>query len=188
MGWEVFIIPIIGVAVWIISTLLRGNEDAKKPGAGPAQRKGEKVTDLDRFLREVQRRKQSSERGTEQPPPPPERRREERPAPPPREEPVAVVEVAEPLLVATPMVTAPLLVAEPMVAAHTMTVHEAPALRQMPVDVSARSLQRQPDSRALAGLRELLGSRDGLRKAMTLQAILGPPLARRGPIHRFANQ
>ena len=31
--WEILIIPIIGLAVWIISTLLRGEDDVKNPGA-----------------------------------------------------------------------------------------------------------------------------------------------------------
>src|SRR5215475_2383265 len=95
--WEILIIPIIGVGVWIISTLLRGEEEAKKPDEPGGQRKPQKVTDLDRFLREVQRRRKAGEREPE-PSQQVEPRREE--PPPPREEPVPVVLVEAPVVVA----------------------------------------------------------------------------------------
>jgi hypothetical protein len=171
MGWEVLIIPIIGVAVWIISTLVRGAEEAK--GNGPprpaAQRRPERVTDLDRFLREVQRRKRGAGREEEEaeerpqraereeePPPRTERRRESprRTPPPPREEKVFVpppaAAVPAPPPVAPPAVVEELLPAAPPVAA------------------------------GLAGLRHLLRSREGLRTAVILQEVLGPPVSRRG--------
>jgi hypothetical protein len=68
MNWQVGIVPLIAVAVWIISHLLRGNEPEKKPplrarqpGEDPQGRQKEPLTDLDRFLREVNRRRQNAE-------------------------------------------------------------------------------------------------------------------------------
>jgi hypothetical protein len=68
MNWSVWIVPIIALAVWIISYLLRGNEPEKKPmqrvrqpGDDPQGRPKEPLTDLDRFLREVNRRRQNAE-------------------------------------------------------------------------------------------------------------------------------
>jgi len=181
--WEILIIPIIGVAVWIISTLLRGEEEAKKPSGERGSRKPEKVTDLDRFLREVQRRRQAGEREPE-PSQQTESRREERSAPSPqREEPVLVVVPEAQLVVVEPAAPTPVLVAEPIVAAPQLTVHEAPPLPQTmapPTDHLSGDLPpARPQSRAQADLLRLLRSRDGMRKAMILQAVLGPPVSRR---------
>jgi len=170
--WEWLIIPIIAVGVWIVSTLLRSAEEAKGPGKKP-----EKVTDLDRFLREVRRRKDGGER---EPAPPrrveraeesPERMERRREAPPRARRRVSVQEEAIP--VALPVDESP--TAPAVTVVPVMHVHEAPALREMPADAP---LRRVP-SAALVGLRELLASRDGLCKAMMLQEVLGTPLSRR---------
>jgi hypothetical protein len=179
--WEILIIPIIGVGVWIISTLLRGEENAKKPGAGPrGQRKSDKATDLDRFLREVQRRRQTAEQKQETPQPVEDSREEEEPTSPPREEPVPVVVVEEAVVVPQVFAPAPLLVAKPIVTSPQLTVHEAPSLPQLqPTVAPSPGLPRAPESPALVGVRELLRSRDGLRKAMILSVVLGAPVSRR---------
>jgi hypothetical protein len=165
MGWEILVIPIIGVAVWVISALIRGSEEAKRGEPAPRKRP-EKVTDLDRFLREVQRRREAAEREEPRPrraepaveeraesrPPPPARR------PPPREAAVEVVVPVETVVVARPAPAAPVPPAEP---------EPAPP--------------RGRERAAPVGLRGLLRSRDGLRTAMILREVLGPPLALRGP-------
>jgi len=177
--WEILIIPIIGVGVWIISTLLRGEEDAKKKNGQRGQRKPEKATDLDRFLREVQRRRQEAERQPQRPQP--EERREERSASP-REEPITVVVAEAQPVVVEAVPPTPVLVAEPIVTPSQLTVHAAPPLpptQTRPTDHLAGDLPGRPQSRALTGLLELLRSRDGLRMAMILQEVLGPPVARR---------
>src|SRR5690242_6074220 len=85
MGWEVLIIPMIGVAVWIISTLIRNAEEAKAPPR-PPQRRPERVTDLDRFVREAQRRRRVEE-AEEEDRPSPGQREEEKPTRRERREP-----------------------------------------------------------------------------------------------------
>jgi hypothetical protein len=178
MGWEVLVIPIIGVAVWIISTVLRGAEEAKR-GAQPGRKKPEKVTDLDRFLREVQRRRESAER-EEQRSRQVEREEEEerverRPRPQPSR-PAPVVEEAIPVVIPVEAVA----VAPPIVAAPVLRTIEAPPLPVMlaePAPAPPTTPRRQPV--AAAGLREMLRSRDGLRKVMILREVLGPPLALR---------
>jgi hypothetical protein len=68
MHWEVLIIPLIALGVWLLGTLFKNeNELAQRgprrpgspPGRGPARRP---VTDLDRFLEEARRRRESEER------------------------------------------------------------------------------------------------------------------------------
>jgi hypothetical protein len=177
MGWEILVIPIIGVAVWIISTLIRGSEDAKRGESAPRKRP-EKVTDLDRFLREVQRRREAAEREEQlprrlepeeeervqrRPQPPPGRR------PPPDEEAIAVVIPVEAVAVPPPLPAAPVL--------RTIA---APPLPVWLADPASAPEPRRRESAAPAGLRDLLRSRDGLRTAMILREVLGPPLALRG--------
>jgi hypothetical protein len=76
MHWEVLIIPLIALGVWLLGTLFKNeNEVAKRgprrpgspPGRGPARRP---VTDLDRFLEEARRRRESEERRKVPPAPP----------------------------------------------------------------------------------------------------------------------
>jgi hypothetical protein len=173
MPWELLVVPVIAVAVWIIGTLIRSAEQAKGPEGAP-RRQPEQVTDLDRFLREVNRRRQARQPRDEEEPTARVERREppRRPAPPPP--PPEVIPVVLPV--------AEVVVAQPAPAAPTLRVHEAPALPELPADKSARPLPERPESAALASLRKLLRSRDGLRTAVVLQEVLGPPLSRRrGP-------
>ncbi|HKI36651.1 MAG TPA: hypothetical protein VKA46_32650 [Gemmataceae bacterium] len=177
MGLEFLIIPIIVVAVWIVSTLLRGADDSKRPGR-PAQRKPEKATDLDRFLREVQRRRDTAESAEPRP-----RREEARPAQAERRRPPqsrgkgrTSREEAIPVVLAVEEVAPSELVGGAPVMS-VLTAPPLPEIPRMPADTSAASV---PESPALVGLRELLQTRDGLRQAMILQEVLGPPLSRRG--------
>jgi hypothetical protein len=150
MGWEILIIPIIGVAVWIISTVIRGAEEAKK-SVPPQRKRPEKGDDLDRF-REVQRRRRAAERAQERP------RRVERDEEIPVVVPVEEVPLARPVVVVPPVI---------------QTVAAVP-----PEPVTA-ALPPRPESPALAGLRQMLQSREAVRRAIILQEVLGPPLARR---------
>src|SRR5947209_3848958 len=69
MHWEILIIPLIALGVWILGTLFRGVEDERqrnrprRPGEGgsrvPPRRSG---TDLERFLEESRRRREAAER------------------------------------------------------------------------------------------------------------------------------
>src|SRR5262249_53877723 len=90
MHWEVLIIPLIAIGVWVLSTIFKSVEDERQKerlrrgpgsqGGGPRPRRP--VTDLDRFLEEARRRRQTAAqprpepvqevrpRPSEQPPPP----------------------------------------------------------------------------------------------------------------------
>jgi hypothetical protein len=81
MQWEILIIPLIALGVWILGTLFKTGEDeqtkkgGRKPGGpsgrGPSRRP---VTDLDRFLDDARRRRETEERRGKPalPPPPPQ--------------------------------------------------------------------------------------------------------------------
>jgi|SRR5579875_2554203 len=68
MHWETFLVPLIALGVWLLSTLLRREEDKPKAGAvrrgngpdRPPRRRG--AMDLQRFLEEVRRRRELEER------------------------------------------------------------------------------------------------------------------------------
>jgi hypothetical protein len=107
-GWELWLVPLVAIGIWILGTLLRGsnasNEEKEasrqmgaggprdRPGMGDRQRRPAQAGgDLDRFLREVQRRKQGGEaRPAQAARPLPVARPVEprRPAAPPRVEPL----------------------------------------------------------------------------------------------------
>ena len=76
MHWEVLIIPLIALGVWILGTLFKGEDDktkkgARRPGMGSARPPGRRpTTDLDQFLEEARRRREVEER--RKPPPPPQ--------------------------------------------------------------------------------------------------------------------
>ena len=91
MNWEILIVPLIALGVWILSTVFRGAEEAKdKPrrqadGAIPPRRP---TGELDRFLEEARRRREKAQRI---PSPEPEPDRE-----PQRSLPAAVLPAATP--------------------------------------------------------------------------------------------
>ena len=98
MHWEILIIPLIALGVWILGTLFKTGEDDKmkkgvrRPGSVSGRGSGRRpVTDLDRFLDEARRRREAEERPKPSPPPAPTRPKiavsppRQRPAPP-REE------------------------------------------------------------------------------------------------------
>src|SRR5947209_4681140 len=65
MHWEILIIPLIAVGVWLLGTIFRGVEEERqkarprRPGEGGPMRRP--VTDLDRFLEEARRRREAAE-------------------------------------------------------------------------------------------------------------------------------
>jgi len=77
MHWEILIIPLIALGVWILGTLFKGEDerlkkDVRRPGnfsgRAPARRP---VTDLDRFLEEARLRREAEEKRKTPPAPPP---------------------------------------------------------------------------------------------------------------------
>ena len=113
MQWELLIIPLIAVGVWILGTLFKtGEEDrtkkgARRPGSPSGRGSGRRpVTDLDRFLEDARRRRETEEKRkvsaeppqptisrpplSERPPPPRERLRPPPPVLRAEEVPVAI--------------------------------------------------------------------------------------------------
>ena len=66
MHWEILIIPLIALGVWILGTVFKGEEErargqGRRPGPGEG-RPRRPVTDLDRFLEEARRRREGEKR------------------------------------------------------------------------------------------------------------------------------
>jgi hypothetical protein len=194
-GWDVWIIPIIAIAVWIIGALVRSREEDRgrkvtRPVGRPGSPQGpEAATELDRFLRELHRRRQVTEQQeareraaapplTVEPvsprprPVPPERTGPRRPAPRTTRRPVAgpvrqtiptVIPVTQPVPVAAPSPPS----VQPVPVATVAAPVESPPPEAIPV---------LPPSHLKQTLDGLLQSPDRLRAAVVLQEILGPPV------------
>jgi hypothetical protein len=171
MHWEILIIPLIALGVWIIGTLFKSeDEKAKKsvrsrgnlPGRAPGRRP---VTDLDRFLEEARRRREAEDRPKPAPAPPSSRVPAPRPPlrerlSPPREAPRLSVPALpkEEILDVLPVVrpTAPPTVAEPVAVApralESAKSSPTPTLspRFAPVPQQVRSLLSKPQTAAAA--------------------------------------
>jgi hypothetical protein len=189
MHWELLIIPLIALGVWILGTLFKGGEDerfknlGRKPGGGggrlPPRRP---VTDLDRFLEEARLRREAEER-RQAPPPLPARPTmsrpplRERPAPP-RETPVSrnvpppqrKGEVSPAIPVARPIPKAVL--EEPIL----LEPVAEPAPARSVVPATTRETRPSP---LLQQVRSLLSKPQSARTAFALREIFAPPLCRR---------
>jgi hypothetical protein len=175
MHWEILIIPLIALGVWIIGTLFKSEDDKTKKAVGrrfpyppqngggrggvrtPPGRRG--VTDLDRFLDEARRRREPEERRKAPPSPsrapearPPLRERPTRQQPPPRPDtPVIVPEEAVVLPVPRPIAPPP--VAQPVASpplAREAPPPPAPATRPSPIAQQVRSLLSKSQTAATA--------------------------------------
>jgi hypothetical protein len=73
--WEILIIPLIALGVWILGTLFKGEEEKLKArgrqAGGPGRTPRRPVTDLDRFLEDARRRREMEERAKKSAPPRP---------------------------------------------------------------------------------------------------------------------
>ncbi len=195
-GWEVWGALIVGAAIWIIGHLLRqsADNDTKNrptPRPQPSDRPNRPrpqsgTSDLDRFLQEVQRRKQAAE-GRGKPPPAPKRQPQQR-RPAPRNVPdvlptrtpgalrraePAVLEVVPAEVPARAPVATPAPVEVPVVAMVGPGDVQPATRRIFPPP------RKTPASPALAQLQKLMATRDSLRAAVLLQEVLGPPLCHR---------
>jgi hypothetical protein len=188
---------IIGISVimWILSSLFSTRESPKpeprrtEPRKPPASRPRSTASDIDRFLEEVNRRRQQAagKEKTETPPVPtvlpakprrPKPPRAETPAKRPlnppavrREVPVEVVAVVPSKPSSTPSRNASERAEMP---AAIVVVEEKPS----PAPTVPPVVARRPLSPALASLVPLLTSRDQLRSALLLPEILGQPRCR----------
>lgn len=175
MDWPAWAIPLIALVIWIIANVARGVEAGRKdqqPGPRPVQRPRPATTEIDRFLEELNRRRQQQRR-------PPERPAERRPGPrprptpgrpqPPPPQPVVVVPVPTVELVVPEVLPAqPVRPAEPSPPSFTHPPQPPPAAGQ-PREIPAHLME----------LLRLFRSGQGLRAAFLAQEILGPPRSRR---------
>jgi hypothetical protein len=172
MHWEVLIIPLIALGVWIFGTLFKSEDEKAKKAVGrrgnvsgraPARRV---VTDLDRFLEEARRRREPEVRRKAPPPPPrgvpaarpPVRERPARTQGTPRIAPPVIIkkEAIVVVPVAHPIAQPPL--AQPVAAAPVVreAPPPAPVARPSPIAQQVRSLLSKPQSAATAfALREI---------------------------------
>ncbi|HTU21693.1 MAG TPA: hypothetical protein VMG10_26890 [Gemmataceae bacterium] len=175
MHWEILIIPLIALGVWILSTVFKTGEDDKMkkgirrpggvPGRGSARRP---VTDLDRFLEDARRRREAEERPwlpSSAPAPARPTRPPQRPAPP-REMPRAAVPVVRraDVPIAAPVV--------PVVAA-------VPTREASPPPPAPPKPRETPPSPILKQVRSLLSKPQTAGAAFVLREIFDRPLSMR---------
>jgi hypothetical protein len=211
MEWHFWLVPLIAVAVWILGSLLRSGAEERQrmlqrqnPGGGPdgGRQPQRPNTDLDRFLQEVHRRRQASERRDvqEEPPPVPERadsRPKPRPVPPPVRQPPppprrpAVRPASPPPAVRRPQtrtVEDPTPVVQVVVPASPTPVDQLPAVVPVLSEVGIAPGRQARKARTATyrdpvgpppSLAALLSSPEGLRNAFILREILDAPLCKR---------
>ncbi len=176
MHWEILIIPLIALGVWILGTLFKGEEErlkknARRPGAPPRRTPRRPVTDLDRFLEEARLRREAEEKRKASPPPPLRHERPLRPreAPPRPARPTSRIEE-------TPV--APPVVAEAVVIAprpQTATQPSPPAPPPLPF-AAASEVRVSP---LLQQVRSLLSKPQTVGAAFVLREIFDRPLCMR---------
>jgi hypothetical protein len=184
--WCFAILLVLVIGVWIVASLLRGQEEQRqaRPRARP------RSNDLDRFLREIEaRRRKSEERSPDVPnledpvdvvPAPPVRRPTPppqgwvRPAPPPKPAPVAapppppVVEVVQEVV----------RVSEPPRPSAAPLSTVLTAVQEVEIR-PARPVPTARPATAPAQLLRLLRTPQSLRTAILLREVLGPPVCLR---------
>lgn len=168
MHWEILIIPLIALVVWIVGTLFKSDDDKTKKGVAgrgnvSGRAPGRRMTaDLDRFLEEARRRREPEERRKAPPAP----ARAPAPRPPLRERPpqqreaprrAAPAATQEEVLVALPVPrpVAPPPVAEPVAAVSpareaSLLSPPAPVARPAPIPQQVLSLLSKPQTAATA--------------------------------------
>ena len=172
MHWEILIIPLIALGVWILGTLIKGEDERNKRGtrgAGGSVRRGptrRPVTDLDRFLEDARRRREAEERQRTLPVPP------SRPTisrPPLRERPSKPRETPPRIVPAMPSTESPPLavpVARPV---------EEPVAQASPPPPAPPSLSQYRPSPIARQVHALLSSPQSAGAALVLREILDRP-------------
>ncbi|HTU19176.1 MAG TPA: hypothetical protein VMG10_14040 [Gemmataceae bacterium] len=168
MHWEIAIIPLIALGVWIIGTLFKSEDEKLKKGVGrrgnassraPGRRVG---TDLDRFLEEARRRREPEERRKAPPSPardpaprPPLRERPSQPREMPRRPAPLIAKEEVVVALPAPRPVAPPPVAEPVASlalAREASLPPPPTsvTRPAPIPQQVLSLLSKPQSAATA--------------------------------------
>mgnify|MGYP001558898964 CR=1 FL=1 len=183
MQWQIWIIPLIALAVFILSQLGAKQQQQSRASSRPplprdpnegqfaSPRRGSQ--ELEEFLEEIKRRKRAAEEqepvyvAKEVPPRPVEKRRSAGKPPPRRGEPVIVVQ-------SFPSEAAPPPVAMPM-------PQEAPIRPDAPQPIfRPEALPAKTAATPVAKLvRDLLGHRKSMRAAFLLREVLDAPLSKR---------
>jgi hypothetical protein len=188
MDWGVILVVfLIPLAVWIFSTLVRGNEEERaqngrrrgpRAGGMAPGRPRPATSDIDRFLEEISRRRR--EGGPRPTPPapqpapaptvqlPPTPRPQRRPGPTPR--PKAPAKPTPPRVVQEIPQVVEVVVSEPV---------PTPPRPASPAPVAPPAGVRRPVNPMAAQLLNLLRSPQGIRTAILLHEIFGPPVCRR---------
>jgi hypothetical protein len=181
--WIQYAIPLVVLAVWILSNLGRSAQQraekqlqAPRPAPRPASPPAAKGSDIDRFLEEVnqRRRRQQQEKSASVRPTPAEPARPRpRPTPPVKPRP----RVQEPILVTQVVLPAEPAIAVALPAAPVRSRPASLASAVIPATLAGEASARS--SATATPLRELLQSSEGLRVAVLMNEILGPPRCRR---------
>jgi hypothetical protein len=200
MDWKTFIIPVIGLAVWLLAQMM-GREVNKRPTrtpppkppeeepsaqsgprwqrpappappAEPAPRPQQTSAELERFLREVRRRQQAAT-------PKPREVEVSRPQPTPRPVVLAPAPV-RPVQAAEPPRPRPTVIPEALPApTSTLPTQTLPVLSAPPAPTTVSAPTSRPSSIAARQVRALVQSRHSLAAALVLREIFDKPLSRR---------
>jgi hypothetical protein len=200
-------ILLVGFGVWILSNVLKNAGAKNPPGMGPiAPRPRAAVNEIDRFLEEINRRRQQQQPPQQVPqaqPVPQGRPLPERPIPArpiPQAKPVRVEQSvprakplprpeAKPKVRPEPVRPQAIIVAKPVEPPPTARIQDVvptdvpradlpAALALKPAGGPSQALPRAGDSLAKQ-VRLLLRNRSTLRSVLVASEILGPPLCRR---------
>jgi hypothetical protein len=192
----IIIVFVVIVVLTVLGTLLKGADEPKAPPRMPGDDRPRTITEVDKFLEEINRLKRKAANEQAAPPPvrpvnleapPPPRPRPMEPFPPPRPRP-AVAEVPRPRPRPvqprpTPTRAAPVRASEPVILDVVEVVQSVKPVDVLPPPpppspTPGRSQTVTP-SPTLAQFRELVRTRTGLQTAIVLQEVFGPPRCRR---------
>jgi hypothetical protein len=194
MHWEVLIVPLIALGVWILGTLFKTEDNAKqqqqrRPGTRPPGGMRPPVTDLDRFLADARQRRQESDGGRLPTPAAPVRGAPPRPTPPPPRADGQRARSRPATAPSRPARKQPTFTGPVPVEVLPDPVRVAPAAPEVPVEVvpfaktppaaPARPKVQQPTSPVVAQVLNLLRSPQSAGAAFVLREILGAPLSKR---------
>src|SRR5262245_7228541 len=205
MDWIKWLIPLIALAVWVLSNLARNREEPRRPtrssppagGSGdpPSTPRRRSSAEIDEFLQEVRRRREVNEQrkvkkapANQEPRRPVEAPRARPslsipepvmpPAPPPPPPPVVPV----PAISLPRIPTASTLAKEEIVVARVVSEPVKPAQRTVQpaptVTVTARRIGPPATPKQIL---QMLRNPQALARAIVLREIFEPPLSRRPP-------
>jgi hypothetical protein len=173
MHWEILIVPLIALGVWILGTLFRSEDEKikkgpRRPGSSAPRTSGRRpVTNLEQFLEEARRRREAEERAKAPPPPPPPARSplRERPSRPAQKPAVRRAEV--PVAVPVARLVAP---------TEAIDVVEVVSASPPPAPTTTREPQLSP---MVQQVRSLLSKPQTAATAFMLREIFDRPLCQR---------